>query len=53
MQQMATQKQTWKVFLTQSGEISSFTGRFFHQVHKKRFEAVEFIKQCFVIGYQS
>jgi phospholipid/cholesterol/gamma-HCH transport system permease protein len=43
----------WKAFFTESGEMSSFTGRFFRQVVKPRFEFNEFIRQCYVIGYQS
>lgn len=45
--------QRWRSFLTEAGEMSAFTGRFFRQVVKPRFEFNEFIRQCFVIGYQS
>lgn len=50
---MNHQSQNLKLFLTEAGELSSFTGRFFKQVTKPRFEASEFFRQCFVIGYQS
>lgn len=47
------QSQNWKLFFNETGEISSFTSRFFKQVYKPRFEFSEFIRQCYVIGYQS
>lgn len=42
-----------RFFLTEAGELSTFTTRFFRQVSKRRFESGEFFRQCFVIGYQS
>lgn len=42
-----------KSLLVESGELSLFTGRFFNQFLKPRFEARQFIRQCFIIGYQS
>ncbi|HEU0109849.1 MAG TPA: ABC transporter permease [Flavisolibacter sp.] len=45
--------QTWKSFFLEAGEISSFTGRFFSQFFKPRHEFREFIRQCYIIGYQS
>lgn len=43
----------WKKFLNEAGGLSSFTGRFFSQFYKPRYEFKEFIRQCFIIGYQS
>lgn len=45
--------QSWKIFLTEAGDLSSFAGRFFGQFYKPRYEFREFIRQCYVIGYQS
>ena len=42
-----------KLFLTEAGDLSRFTGRFFKQCFKPRYEIAEFIRQCFVIGYKS
>lgn len=33
--------------------MSRFTGRFFKQWYKPRYELAEFLRQCFVIGYKS
>src|SRR5687768_6548376 len=41
-----------KVFL-QTGELARFTGRFFRQGFRPRYEVSEFIWQCFIIGYKS
>jgi phospholipid/cholesterol/gamma-HCH transport system permease protein len=40
-------------FLQEAGEISAFTGRFFREGFKPRFEFSELARQCFIIGYQS
>jgi phospholipid/cholesterol/gamma-HCH transport system permease protein len=40
-------------FLLETGELSSFAARFFRQLFKRRPEIGEFMKQCFVVGYQS
>jgi phospholipid/cholesterol/gamma-HCH transport system permease protein len=40
-------------FLKQTGEISRFTGRFFTEVFRPRYEWREFLRQCFIIGYKS
>lgn len=45
--------QNWRSFLTEAGGLSAFTGRFFGQFYKPRYEFKEFVRQCFVIGYQS
>lgn len=45
--------QNWRQFLTEAGGLTSFTGRFFSQFYRPRYEFREFIRQCFIIGYQS
>ncbi|OQP53508.1 MlaE family ABC transporter permease [Niastella populi] len=40
-------------FLQETGGISVFTGRFFKEAFKPRYEISEFLRQCFVIGYRS
>ena len=40
-------------FFKQTGEISRFTGRFFAEVFKPRYEWREFLRQSFIIGYKS
>jgi len=40
-------------FLNETGDISRFTGRFFKQWFKPRYEIAEFFRQCFLIGYRS
>jgi phospholipid/cholesterol/gamma-HCH transport system permease protein len=42
-----------KLFLTEAGDLSRFTGHFFKQCFKPRYEIAEFLRQCFVIGYKS
>lgn len=42
-----------KRFLTEAGELSRFTGRFFKQWFRPRYEIAEFFRQCFIIGYKS
>ncbi len=44
---------TYKLFLTEAGDIARFTARFFRQGFKPRYEIAEFVRQCFVIGYKS
>jgi phospholipid/cholesterol/gamma-HCH transport system permease protein len=44
--------QNLKAFLTETGGLASFTGRFFGQFYK-RYEFKEFFRQCYIIGYQS
>lgn len=39
--------------LKEVGEISRFTGRFFAEVFRPRYEMREFIRQCYLIGYKS
>lgn len=40
-------------FLSEAGDIAKFTGRFFSQGLRPRYEFREFVRQCFVIGYKS
>jgi len=40
-------------FLYSAGDMFRFTGRFFSQCFKPRYEFAEFFRQCFVIGYKS
>lgn len=40
-------------FFLEAGEISRFTGRFFQQTFRPRYEIAEFFKQCYIIGYKS
>lgn len=40
-------------FFLEAGEISRFTGRFFQQTFRPRYEIAEFVKQSFIVGYKS
>lgn len=40
-------------FLQETGGMASFTGRFFSEVFRPRYEVAEFVRQCFLIGYRS
>lgn len=42
-----------KVFLTEIGDLSYFTARFFKETFRRPFEFKEFLKQCYNIGYRS
>ena len=42
-----------RVVLLEVGEISNFTGRFFSEAFRPRFEWRELIRQCFLNGYLS
>ena len=44
---------TVRSFLNELGELSRFTGRFFTQCFRPRYEFAEFLRQCYVIGYNS
>lgn len=44
---------TTQRFFDEAGAISRFTGRFFHEAFRPRYEIAEFINQCFIIGYRS
>lgn len=39
-----------KDFLLETGEITRFTGKFFKEAFKPRYEFNEFIRQCFYVG---
>jgi phospholipid/cholesterol/gamma-HCH transport system permease protein len=39
--------------LTETGAIAGFTGRFFREWFRPRYEVAELVYQCYVIGYQS
>lgn len=39
--------------LDQAGGISRFTGHFFSQSFRPRYEIAEFFRQCYIIGYKS
>lgn len=41
------------IFFLEAGEITRFTGRFFRQSFRPRYEIAEFFRQCFIIGYKS
>jgi phospholipid/cholesterol/gamma-HCH transport system permease protein len=40
-------------FLTEAGELARFSGRFFLEGFKPRYEYAELLRQCFLIGYRS
>ena len=40
-------------FLEEVGDISRFSGRFFIELFRTRFEFKEFLRQCFYIGNKS
>jgi phospholipid/cholesterol/gamma-HCH transport system permease protein len=40
-------------FLSEAGELSRFTARFFRQLFRWPYEWKEFIRQCYIIGYRS
>lgn len=42
-----------KLFLNEAGDLSAFTGLFFKEAFRPRYEFREFIRQCYVIGYKS
>ena len=50
---MADLKSSIKDFLHETGGMASFTGRFFSEGLKPRYEWEEFFKQCYMIGYKS
>ncbi|HLX65379.1 MAG TPA: ABC transporter permease [Puia sp.] len=43
----------FQAFLDETGDIARFTGRYFLQGVKPRFEFRELLRQCYVIGYLS
>jgi phospholipid/cholesterol/gamma-HCH transport system permease protein len=45
--------QNLKIWLDEAGDMSRFTGHFFSQCFRPRYEVAEFFRQCFVVGYKS
>lgn len=45
--------QSIKTILDETGDITRFSGRFFRELFKPRFEFKELLKQCFHVGYKS
>ena len=44
---------SFRSFLSEVGDIARFTGRFFREGFKPRYETGELIRQCYQIGYNS
>lgn len=42
-----------KLFLSETGNIAHFTGRFFTEAFKPRYEFSELLRQCYFVGYKS
>jgi phospholipid/cholesterol/gamma-HCH transport system permease protein len=42
-----------KAFLNEAGELSRFIARFVREGFRPRYEVAEFVRQCYLIGYQS
>lgn len=40
-------------FFSEAGDFSRFSGRFFNQWFRPRYETSEFVRQCFLIGFKS
>lgn len=40
-------------FLKETGQLARFTGLFFKEGYKPKYEVQEFLRQCFLIGYKS
>lgn len=45
--------QMLRKFLSETGEIARFSGRYFPELVSPRYEFREFLKQCYYIGYHS
>ncbi len=43
----------WKEFIIETAEISRFSGRFFKECFRPRYEISEFLRQCYFVGYKS
>jgi len=43
----------FKTFLNETGDISRFTGRFFTEAFRPRYEFAELLRQSFFVGYKS
>src|SRR6187402_1795249 len=44
---------TKATFISEVGDLTKFTGRFFRELFKPRQELEEFLRQCFWVGYKS
>ncbi len=44
---------SWRDILSETGDIFRFSLRFFQQVFKPKFEFREFLRQCYIIGYNT
>jgi phospholipid/cholesterol/gamma-HCH transport system permease protein len=42
-----------KYFMEETGAVVRFTGQYFVQVFRPRYEFSELLRQCFTIGYNS
>ncbi len=42
-----------KIFFEETGKISRFVARFFHELARPRPELEEFVRQCYWVGYKS
>ena len=42
-----------KLFLSETGNIAHFTGRFFTEAFRPRYEFSELLRQCYFVGYKS
>lgn len=42
-----------RAILEEAGDLARFTGRFFQEFYKPRYEFQEFLRQCYYVGYMS
>lgn len=42
-----------KIILEETGDITRFSGRFFREFYKPRYEFQEYLRQCYFIGFNS
>jgi len=47
------QSKALKTFLAEIGDLSAFTGKFFKEVFRPRYEFEELLRQCFYVGNKS
>lgn len=50
---MVKESHIWKDFLLETGDVARFTGRFFKEFFRPKYEFGEFLRQSFFIGYKS
>ena len=50
---MVEESHIWKDFLLETGDVARFTGRFFKEFFRPKYEFGEFLRQSFFIGYKS